>query len=130
MKQVLVAVVFIIIVVSVIILFRGNEDSWIKDERGIWVEHGKPKEKPSEVSIQEELIQKAKALLSEEKETGTDLSNGPCLGRVADDWVVDIAHNPREAIDDKLENQCVDFNNGDVHHFIEIDQNGEVIEIY
>lgn len=130
MKQVLVAVVFIAIVGAIIVLLRGDEDKWIKDGRGVWVEHGNPREKPEEVVTQEELIQKAKALLNEEKDIGTDLSSGPCLGKVADDWVLDIAHNPREAVDDKPENQCMDYNDGDVHHFIELDQNGEVIKIY
>lgn len=55
----------------------------------------------------------------------TDLSNGPCLGGIANDWVLDIAHLPRQSIDNLPENQC----HGDFHHFVEMSPNGEVIHV-
>ena len=52
-----------------------------------------------------------------------DISNGPCLSNdIAPDWVCDVAHNPREAIDDLPENQCSAYGNGTAHHFIEVDE--------
>jgi hypothetical protein len=41
--------------------------------------------------------------------TGADLSVGPCVSESLPglpDWVVDIAHDPRQSIDDAPENQC------------------------
>lgn len=58
-----------------------------------------------------------------------DLSNGPCLGKIGDDWVLDIAHLPREPIDNLPENQCADFFQGKVHHFVEMSPKGEVIHV-
>lgn len=54
----------------------------------------------------------------------TDLSKGPCLGPIADGWVLDIAHLPREQIDDLPQNQCHDF-----QHFVEMSPKGEVIVV-
>ena len=56
-----------------------------------------------------------------------DLSSGPCLGKIADDWVLDIAHLPRERIDDRPENQCEDYRTGRVRHFVEMSPKGEII---
>lgn len=56
-----------------------------------------------------------------------DLSSGPCLGKIADDWVLDIAHLPREPIDNLPQNQCADFRDGKVHHFVEMSPQGEII---
>lgn len=55
-----------------------------------------------------------------------NLSNGPCLSDnnanwTISDWVCDIAHSPRQPeIDDKPENQCQNFRNGQAHHFVEV----------
>jgi len=75
----------------------------------------------------EDAFKNALNLYIQKKQEGVDMSTGPCLGRVADDWVLDIAHNPRQAVDDSAENQCQDFKNGNVKHFIEFDPNGELI---
>jgi len=54
-------------------------------------------------------------------------ANGPCLSDNnpdwnITDWVCDVAHSPRQPdIDDKPENQCQDFRNGQAHHFVEVD---------
>ncbi len=64
------------------------------------------------------------------KDKGTNLENGPCLGLIATDWVCDIAHNPRQSIDDLLENRCKSFSDGAVHHFVEVDTNCGVIQVY
>jgi len=50
----------------------------------------------------------------------TDLSDGPCLGHVADDWVCDVAHDPRKPVDDLEANQCEAYREGEAHHFVEI----------
>ncbi len=77
--------------------------------------------------IPPEALKNALNLFTKAKENGVDLSNGPCLGKVADDWVADIVHNPRQPIDDKPENQCEDYRKGNAHHFIELDQSGSLV---
>ena len=53
---------------------------------------------------------------------GKDLSNGPCLLDPMSDnnWVCDVAHKPREAVDNEKENQCNTWLNGTAKHFIEL----------
>lgn len=58
-----------------------------------------------------------------------DLSAGPCLGKISDGWVLDIAHLPRQPVDDLPVNQCFDFLSGKVHHFVEMSPTGEVIHV-
>lgn len=130
MKRNILIFVGILILIGVILIFvRGQEDTWIKDSRGVWVKHGNPRNKPAEVSQQEELIQKAVNLYSKAQAKGTDLSVGPCLGQIDSDWVVDIAHSPRETVDNLPVNQCRAYLDSQAHHFIELDPSGEIIKI-
>jgi len=51
-------------------------------------------------------------------------SNGPCLSNeIMPDWVCDVAHNPRQGVDNQPENQCSSFREGKAHHFVEVDEN-------
>lgn len=80
----------------------------------------------------------AQTVYHEAKLNGTDLSAGPCLSnhlqgdpaRPETVWVLDIAHNPRQAIDDLPANQCSAFREGKAKHFIELDENGQAIKTY
>lgn len=62
-----------------------------------------------------------------------DLTNGPCLGNPITnmaDWVCDVAHNPRQDVDNKIENQCSAFAQGTAKHFVEVDENCNFIKSY
>jgi hypothetical protein len=51
------------------------------------------------------------------------LQNGPCLLDpipVQPDWVCDIVHSPRQAVDNLPENQCTFYRSGQSKHFIEL----------
>jgi len=53
---------------------------------------------------------------------GEDLSNGPCLSNeIISDWVCDVAHSPRLAVDNLAENQCSAYREGLANHFVEVD---------
>ncbi|MCX6809765.1 MAG: hypothetical protein NTZ65_03415 [Candidatus Berkelbacteria bacterium] len=119
-------VLAVVILAGIILVLRGNEDDWIKDLNGVWVKHGNPANTPQEVQDQQQLIGEAQHLFYEAQDNNQDLSNGPCLGATGD-YAVDIAHNPREAIDDQAQNQCADYASGKLKHFIELDLNGTVI---
>jgi hypothetical protein len=59
-----------------------------------------------------------------------DLSSGPCLSESIpglSDWAVDIAHDPRRAVDDEPANQCQSFRDGETHHFVELTPEGQLI---
>ena len=61
---------------------------------------------------------------------GDDLEKGPCIAESLPDladWVADIAHDPREDVDDDPENQCERYRQGDASHFVELDPDGELI---
>ena len=64
---------------------------------------------------------------------GKDLSIGPCiLNPINDvpDWVCDVAHEPRQNIDNNPENQCSVFREGTAHHFVEVTPNCELIQTW
>ena len=82
------------------------------------------------LSSPDEMLKNALNLYIKKKAEGVDMKNGPCLGSIGPDWVLDIAHNPRQATDDKVENQCADFRTGAAHHFIELDPDGRLIKSY
>jgi hypothetical protein len=57
-----------------------------------------------------------------QKASGADLSDGPCLSNtIASDWVCDVAHSPRQNIDNDPANQCPAFRDSIAHHFAEVD---------
>ena len=58
------------------------------------------------------------------------MTNGPCLSNeIVEDWVCDVAHSPRQAVDDLPENQCPAY--GDkASHFVEVDPDCNFIRKY
>ena len=76
-------------------------------------------------------IAKAQELWRARFLAGEDLSDGPCLSNeVIPDWVADIAHDPRQEVDDLPQNQCSAYRDGTAHHFVELDPEGNVIRTY
>jgi len=64
------------------------------------------------------------------KQSGEDLSSGPCISESLPglaDWVADIAHDPRQPVDDEAANQCQRYRSGDAHHFVELTPDGKLI---
>lgn len=84
----------------------------------------------SSAKIEDVALKNALNLYIKKKEENVDFSNGPCLGIIAEDWVLDIAHNPRVDVDNMPENQCADFREGRAHHFIELDLYGKLIRSF
>jgi hypothetical protein len=61
---------------------------------------------------------------------GVDFANGPCISErmpQMPDWVVDVAHDPRQPVDDEPANQCASFREGRTHHFVELTLGGRLI---
>lgn len=120
-------VVFAFLVVMVFARLSTMEDAFIRNSMGQWVRHGNP----SIETARKFAVREAQKLFLEKKQEGMDFSAGPCLtNEIIQDWVVDTSHNPRLAIDDDPNNQCVAFREGKAHHFVELDLNGEVIKTY
>lgn len=86
-----------------------------------------------EVDLKQEnavALTKAKTIFKEKMAEGIDMTAGPCLSNeLMLDWVLDVAHNPREPEDDLPENQCSALRKGEAHHFVELDENGDLIKI-
>ena len=78
-------------------------------------------------STTDEALKNALNLYLQKRREGVDMTNGPCLGKIAADWVLDIAHNPRQPVDNQPQNQCAQYKEGTVHHFIELDPEGKFI---
>jgi hypothetical protein len=59
-----------------------------------------------------------------------DLSSGPCLSESLpgiSDWAVDIAHEPRQPVDEQPANQCQSVREGETDHFVELTPDGQLI---
>jgi hypothetical protein len=75
-------------------------------------------------------IAAAKKAYDKAKASGEDLGPGPCIAERLPglgDWVVDVAHDPRQPVDNKPANQCRRFRAGEAHHFVELTPGGRVI---
>jgi hypothetical protein len=83
---------------------------------------------PSDEEKERAIAAAEKAYVSA-KGRGVDLAPGPCLGVVIAGWVADVAHDPRQAIDDLPENQCEAYRSGEADHFVELDPAGNVIRV-
>jgi hypothetical protein len=75
----------------------------------------------------EQTIALAKQAYEQAKAEGVDMANGPCLGVIKPGWVADVAHDPREDVDDEPENQCPEYRSGEADHFVELDPDGNFI---
>jgi len=104
----------------------GGEDNWIKDSKGIYIPQGYPSSVPDGVKAQHDSLDCAlKLYISQKPANGY---NSECLG-VCGDYAVDVVHTPKNANDNKQENQCSAYLDGQVKSFIEIDGNGNVVKI-
>jgi hypothetical protein len=120
------AIIMILLITGIILRFAlgGDEDSWIKDSRGVYVKHGNPSLAPNYVTEQGNAINCALGKFN----NFTEEKNSQCLGTCGN-YSVDIVHVPRTAEDNLAENQCEDYMNYATSYFIELDQNGEVVRI-
>jgi hypothetical protein len=77
-------------------------------------------------------VMEAMAAYHEAKSTGAELDHGPCIAEQLPgltDWVADIAHSPRQPVDDLPANQCQRFRKGRAHHFVELDPSGHLLRV-
>jgi hypothetical protein len=126
--------VYLIIGIAVLLLilgfifFRfiigGNEDTWIKDEKGVYVKHGNPSETPGYVVWQQAAISCA----YDKFDNLPEEANSQCLGTCGN-YAIDIVHVPRNEEDNLAENQCGEYGKGIVSNFIELDKNREIVRI-
>jgi hypothetical protein len=116
---------FVLIVAIILIFFKGNEDDWIMDSRGVWIKHGNPFNTPDYVLIQQQLIVCALALYDNYPYENI---SSQCLGS-CNTHAIDIVHVPRTAEDDLEKNQCEAFRRGQLTHFIELDKEGNIVRI-
>jgi hypothetical protein len=80
--------------------------------------------------VRDRAVNEAMAAYRQAKLDGTDLSRGPCIAEQLPglpDWVADVAHDPRQPVDDVPTNQCRRFRSGQAHHFVELDPSGDLI---
>ena len=84
----------------------------------------------------ETAISACKNLCEAALKSGQYLDSGPCISDAKQDWepnwdvnnwVCDIAHYPRQAVDNLSENQCQAFKEGKVQHFVELYPNCTLI---
>lgn len=78
----------------------------------------------------ERAIEAAMKVYEEAVASGVDMTNGPCIADELEEvpgWSVDIAHDPRQEVDNDPANQCQAYRDGRTTHFVELDPEGVVI---
>lgn len=81
-------------------------------------------------SEKSQAVGQALVAFKQAQQSGKELSAGPCIAEHLpglDDWAADIAHDPRQSVDDDPANQCSSYRNGQTHHFVELTPQGELI---
>ena len=128
-KSLIILLIVLVALATIFIIFRGDEDKWIKDSRGVWIKHGDPLNTPVAALQQQEALNCAIDLYhSKIEEIPYSNISSQCLGN-CEDYAVDIVHVPRNPEDNLPENQCEDFRAGRVSHFIEMDKLGNIVRI-
>ncbi len=73
-------------------------------------------------------IRLAKELFDQKQNEGLDFRNGACLHEeIMPDWCVDIGAAPFEYTEMDAGVMCDSYNSGKVHHFVELDPYGNLI---
>ena len=120
--KLLILVLSVIAVVSLAIVYVHEFNPFNRAIKGNY--------KPGLSTEIDTMVGRAKKVYEDKKALGIDFSTGPCLTNdLAQEWVADIAHNPRQTIDNLAENQCPRFLEGRAKHFVELDVKGEVVRV-
>lgn len=84
---------------------------------------------PMVESTLDDVVSYGQNLLGHHRSSGMDLDNGPCLDNAKrfPDWAIDVAHSPRQPVDDLPENQCAAYRDGSAKHFLELSPDGALI---
>jgi predicted small lipoprotein YifL len=83
-----------------------------------------------EPSDRDKAVDEAQAAFRQIQGSGQALSAGPCISESLPDlpdWVADVAHDPRQPIDDEPANQCQRYRDGQAGHFVELNVDGQLI---
>jgi hypothetical protein len=127
MRAGIIIIVLLVIIFIVLLFLRGDEDTWIRNTKGEYVKHGNPYTIPETVKEYQNAVVCGQNLYNKTKEKGTEF-NSQCLGTCGK-YAIDIVNVPRCVDDERIENQCVDFRNGLVKNFIELDHNGTIVRV-
>lgn len=78
-------------------------------------------DQPATLPGRDEAVAACQDACQQARQQGAQLDDGPCLweGEV-DNWICDVAHNPRTEVDDDPANQCPNYLNP-YEHFVEVD---------
>jgi hypothetical protein len=116
-------VAFVTIIVMALITY-GYNTQIVKESNTTSGNNYRPGRSPEVDSA----INQAQLTYASKKQTGADLTDGPCLtNALQKDWVLDLVHNPRQPIDDLPQNQCSAYLQGQAKHFVELDLNGDLV---
>lgn len=109
-----ISLTFVLVVAALVLLLNQKPQVYTP---GVWTEA-------------DTAVRQAQHFYQIRKDAGEDFSSGPCLSNnLMPNWVADIAHSPRQSIDDLPENQCPNYIQGKAQHFVELDLQGNLIRV-
>ena len=128
MKAVFIFAFILLVIGGLAAFYFMNNVEEGSDVSGADVLSGVASVKVKESAEEDLAIAKAKELWRARFLSGEDLSAGPCLSdELIKDWVGDIAHSPRQDVDNDPANQCAAYRDGRANHFVELDPSGNLI---
>ncbi|MBI4037229.1 hypothetical protein HY385_02300 [Candidatus Daviesbacteria bacterium] len=90
----------------------------------------RPVYKKGNSTVYDNAVMAAFALYKKGVKEGIKMDNGPCLTNdLMPGWVVDVIHNPRQTVDNLVENQCQAYLEGRATHFVELDTTGNLVRV-
>lgn len=132
-KKIALGIIVLVVIVSLVIFgiffifSKFNKDSWIKDQKGIWITEGNPENASTEIKEQQNAISCASGLYAENSLKNISFVS-QCLGSCGN-YSVDVVNVPRTSDDDLKTNQCSDFSEGKLKHLIELNKQGNIVRI-
>lgn len=122
-EKLVILVLSVMIAVSILIIFSNNQNPFVRKSRGIY--------RPGVDPDVDKAVNQAHKVYQQKKELGEDFTAGECLTNdLLPEWVADIAHSPRQNIDNEPQNQCQAYLEGRATHFVELDPEGNVLRVF
>ncbi len=119
---------FILVVAAVFVLAGCGEETRENVESTTDALTGLDKVEVGQQSSEDLAVARCQELFQQKFAAGEDMSAGPCISEeIVEGWACDVAHDPREAVDNEEVNQCESYRQGTVSHFVELDQGGNLI---
>jgi len=124
MRHIIILLITIFLISGCVSKLEQAKDSPLADKAKVLATKAK-----TELEITNDAVSKCQQLCQESK-SKLNLSTSPCLSnQIINNWVCDVANQPRIDVDNLPENQCESFRNKTAKHFVELNTNCNLVKL-